>query len=454
MLKKLTLRRRNVNAIEEEQTSGPVASAGDGDADDIDYASSRTLRSPFPSSVEVGRFPTVTLDSVTFHSEESFSISEGGGRKRWGSFGRKTAKKLRPEMIRRLDVVPKLVDPSGNITEEPYFYTVPRHSSGQSSDLSSTNNDPLTGRAVEDDKHIVKTENNDSEVQTKLQDVEVFLDEQAEQLAHSKPSAATHLEHWISHCREEVRQTRSALEAGVTEVPQTETLRYFYRYRHAFQFAREITTEKALKKLEFLLKEKAIDVISLNLLDICAEHLLDDLQSVVPHTMLPKKQYLSRCFRNGNTDMQCAVLQYMDSLLERFPDVHTLFLQQNLCERLSPFLSYGDNGVEPQVKLLAEKLYQRILTERERQASKPSASGGNITQGLKGSEPESTQEVGDGESTKVDDGESSRLGGGKSAETGDGERTKVEDGEESGWINNHMSGEQVPTSNNVRTDQT
>lgn len=116
------------------------------------------------------------------------------------------------------------------------------------------------------------------EVEGELREVEIFLDKQAEQLPQLNSSAVSHIEQWISHYRDEVRQTRSALNLGIAETTPCDILRYFYKHRFAFQFVKEITTEKAFKKLEFLLKENANDEISLELLDICADNLLDDMQ--------------------------------------------------------------------------------------------------------------------------------------------------------------------------------
>lgn len=64
-------------------------------------------------------------NSTIPESPESTDSSEKGNKKRWGPFSRKTLKKLRPEMIRRMDVTPKLIDPSGYITEEPDALGVP-----------------------------------------------------------------------------------------------------------------------------------------------------------------------------------------------------------------------------------------------------------------------------------------------------------------------------------------
>lgn len=147
------------------------------------------------------------------------------------------------------------------------LYANSAHSSSASTLVSAK---PEYGRPVEHAEI--------DEVEGELREVEIFLDKQAEQLPQSSSSAVSHVEHWISHYRDEVRRTRSALDAGIAGITPCDILRYFYKHRHAFQFAREITSEKAFKKLEFLLKENANDEISLELLDICVDHLLDDMQ--------------------------------------------------------------------------------------------------------------------------------------------------------------------------------
>lgn len=163
----------------------------------------------------------------------------------------------------------------------------------------------------------------------------------------------------------------------------------------------------------------------------------------------------------------------MESLLYRFPVAHSLFLRQGLREKLSPFLSYNDNGIELEVKLLAEKVYKLISAKREGQASRPGALDGEITQGQEGSQTKGVenQEVRDHGSTNVGDGESLISDGSESTEAGDVESTRVGDDEstkvgddegsmkddrkstkvqdEESGTNYHMSGKQVSLCNNL-----
>lgn len=65
------------------------------------------------------------LDPVSERSSEERSVGSADEKekevkkKRFGFFTRKTLKKLRPDMIRRMDDAPKPVGPNGWISEEP-----------------------------------------------------------------------------------------------------------------------------------------------------------------------------------------------------------------------------------------------------------------------------------------------------------------------------------------------
>lgn len=155
--------------------------------------------------------------------------------------------------------------PSNTILSSGIIFDSPR--SLQYAQL--TTNSSLEDEEIQDESHSEVGESD--EVERELREVEALLDRQVEQLPLLRQSAASQ---WICHIRDEVRQVRLSSDTGFA-IPNIKTL---YEHRHIFQFLVGMTAETAFNKLIFLLNEEAVDDISLQLLDVCTAHLIEEMQ--------------------------------------------------------------------------------------------------------------------------------------------------------------------------------
>lgn len=155
--------------------------------------------------------------------------------------------------------------PSNTILSSGIIFDSPR--SLQYAQL--TTNSSLEDEEIQDESHSEDGESD--EVERELREVEALLDRQVEQLPLLRQSAASQ---WICHIRDEVRQVRLSSDAGFA-IPNIKTL---YEHRHIIQFLVGMTAETAFNKLIFLLNEEAVDDISLQLLDVCTAHLIEEMQ--------------------------------------------------------------------------------------------------------------------------------------------------------------------------------